>query len=129
MTSKRHAKPTTSTYLSRIYRRQIALKDNINMMDVRCRLEFESMGSGQAMLSERMESMHDTIKILVDHCARLLREKETLMNKLRAAQEVVYPLMQENPIRWYHHCAVGHLHREGITCAVCGYMGVPIDHH
>lgn len=76
MASKRHDKPTQEQLLNRIYRRQIAMSAQLDILQV-----------GQRMLSERVESLrlsNDTVKTLADHCARLLREKESLMKLYHA---------------------------------------------
>ncbi len=126
--NKRHAKPTSAQLLNRVYRQQIAL-----------RAQIESIASGQAMLSERMESF----RVLADHCARLLREKETLMKMQKsAAWNGITPetaecirslgtgslhndyeiLIQQYP----NHenqlacCSFAGTHRPGIKCGICG---------
>jgi hypothetical protein len=134
--NKRHAKPTSAQLLSRIYRQQIALRAEVALLQ-----------SGQRLFSERMESMHeelhrndclthrrmealtDLVQILtdshtgtyatvVDHCARLLREKETLMSMIdreRALNGHVW----KNPMLPSVTCAFASTHRAGLRCAVC----------
>jgi hypothetical protein len=80
--NKRHAKPTTAQLISRIYRKQIAIENqlvDIGIIALAAKDEIEDtraeVRGALAMLSTRMESF----RVLADHCARLLREKETLM--------------------------------------------------
>jgi hypothetical protein len=111
--TSRHAKPTAAALVSRIYRHQLAVKSDL-----------ESLRSGQAMLSQRLESF----RILADHCARLLREKETLMTLL-GRQRIERQVASANtymglPARG-NGCAFSNLHRAGILCAVCGTTPTP----
>jgi hypothetical protein len=71
--SKRHAKPTTQQLAERIYRRQLKFERMLLNQMAHIRLD---------IVSARREDREHT-KTLIDHCARLLREKETLMNSLK----------------------------------------------
>jgi hypothetical protein len=127
MSVKRHATPTAAQLTARTYRKVIALEGAVR-----------TIASAQAMLSERMESF----RVLAEHCARLLREKEAIAHRLDAigAQSMDTPVLRDNltvprristtlikdgqpthPPR--HPCAFARLHRPGIRCAVCGRIG------
>ena len=74
--SKRHAPPSVSQLLSRVYRRQIAQERRFDAI--------------QALLEQEANGRTVLLKTVTDHCWRLLREKETLMRlvdheQLRAA--------------------------------------------
>lgn len=119
--NKRHAKPTTAIMINRLYRRQIKLETLVTQLSIQWRDAQQRRGptpgeeftiflrsitgeqreirgelgvilSGQKMLSERMESF----RVLADHCARLLREKETLQKMMQALKDseayMSYPL-------------------------------------
>jgi hypothetical protein len=109
--NKRHAKPTAQQLANRTYRKYIDMQHDI-----------KTLMSGQRMLSERMESF----RILADHCARLLKEKETLMtqraNDLTFPQRATLPheLLVEGGPYPAPTCSVISLHRTGVRCAVCG---------
>jgi len=108
--NKRHAKPTTMQLVARIYRKQIAMEirltkmyEYFGLMDYHLginertlRDNFKALRSGQAMLSQRMESF----RILADHCTRLLKEKETLNNSNASVSHpldtFVYPVPQNH---------------------------------
>jgi hypothetical protein len=151
--TKRHAKPTTAQLVDRIYRKQLAMYDYFAEMDRHLginertlRDNFDSLRSGQKMLSERLDSLN----ILASHCERLLREKETLQKQVeilkanpsylvgtpehssateqelrRAASYMAAPLRPRERIESGHvrldPCMFGHLHRAGTTCKVCGW--------
>jgi hypothetical protein len=110
--NKRHAKPTAQQLANRTYRKYIDMQHDI-----------KTLMSGQRMLSERMESF----RILADHCARLLKEKETLMTQ-RANDSMTFPqratlpheLLVEGGPYPAPTCSVISLHRTGVRCAVCG---------
>lgn len=99
--SKRHAKPTPAQVLSRIYRRQLVLEKKIerfttpsqHLNDIHSRLRHLDMQVGEmcsglgktllgriADLIRSVQQKDATIKTLADHCARLMREKETLVD-------------------------------------------------
>ncbi len=149
---KRHAKPTSAQLIDRIYRKQIAFEaamfaeHDIQTAQYRhVKDMLETLMSGQRMLSERMESF----RVLADHCARLLREKETLM-KMRPSLHTDYerlikrlpeqshslrpmtepnvknPLTQANDFMSHanndamNNCSFAGTHQRGIICGVCG---------
>lgn len=107
--------------------------------------KLDALTSGQHMLSERLETIREggmaTVKTLADHCSRLLREKEILM-KLQALRDseayMSHPLKKwQAPPRDFDtatmkavvrerfplDCSVKHLHRLGIPCALCTWVG------
>jgi hypothetical protein len=130
MMNKRHAKPTTAQLVARMYRKQIAMEahlaetrkyisDNdyhLGVNERTIRDKFNVVLSGQAMLSERVESFRETTKTLADHCARLLREKETLQKEnatLRALADSAEFMSQ--PLKTETHW----------TCPLCKRPGIP----
>jgi hypothetical protein len=85
MTSKRHAKPTAQTLAERSYRHVLALRTTLLNQMALIRLDI--------VTARREDREH--MKTLADHCARLLREKETLQRRLYAVQE-----LKANPLQW-----------------------------
>ena len=115
--NKRHAKPTAQQLANRTYRRLIALEKSIATQLALVRLDIGSLHSGQHMLSERLESF----RVLADHCARLLREKEALMKQVASKEwDGITPETAECIRDLMAPCAVAHLHRPGVVCGVCG---------
>jgi hypothetical protein len=143
--NKRHAKPTTAQLVSRVYRKQLDMEKQFVDQLALLRLDFERLASGQRMLSERLESIHEgnlaTVKTLADHCARLLREKETLMKAAQALHDS-HAYMSEPLKKWEaprdfdmatmtvkvreypfdRGCGFKLLHRPGVRCEVCGEL-------
>lgn len=157
--NKRHAKPTTAQLTGRIYRRLLEVQANQAdigeiTLDVKDELREtrDEMRSALKMLSMRLESLTDLVQILtnshtgtfatvIDHCARLLREKETLM-KMRQANDFMADAPRdfdtanatvkcyERPVASMHAfgftgCGFKLLHRVGVRCAVCGELELP----
>jgi len=136
--NKRHAKPTTAQLVARIYRQQLAMASNqadigdiaINVNEELAEIRAE-MRSALAMLSQRVESF----RVLADHCARLLREKETLMKMHQANDYMSFPqplrfpkpVHVEGGVYPKPKCGFVLLHRPGIRCAVCGELELPHD--
>ncbi len=158
MKSKRHAKPTSAQLVARMYRRQIALETEIMQLSIRERdrdlvsiNRLDSLASGQRMLSERMESF----RVLADHCARLLREKETLMKRQKDATwngitpetaecirslrtgsihteaEQLFKRFESRANKYPYSsvdpskCSFASSHVIGIVCGICGTRGGP----
>jgi len=76
--SKRHAKTTALQLAQRIYRRQIAESAERARQFALLRLDIAALLSGQEMLSQRMESL----RVVAEHCNRLIKEKEILQRRL-----------------------------------------------
>jgi hypothetical protein len=72
MTSKRHAKPTAAHLSERTYRKVLELK----------RIILNQMALIRLDIATERQSDRAITKTLADHCARLLREKETLQKRL-----------------------------------------------
>jgi hypothetical protein len=96
MTSKRHAKPTAAQLAERTYRRVLAIekrlaRDNAPITEPSLS-SLQAIGWGARKdINDLCHAMHAefaTIRTLTDHCARLLREKETLQRRLYAVQEL-----------------------------------------
>ena len=49
-------------------------------------------------LPDSLRDRINAMRVLADHCARLLREKETLQRRLYAMQE-----SKTNPLQWHSH--------------------------
>jgi hypothetical protein len=99
--SKRHAKPTALQLAERTYRKVMALSREV--ADLR-KLQLKS---------------YEAHLPLIDHCARLLREKETLQRQLYAVQE----LKDSSPCAWRHS------HRLGVRCGACGHLEISEDNY
>ena len=74
MPNKRHAKPTAAALSERTYRHVLAFKRTLLNQMAHIRLDLAA--------ARREDREH--MKTLIDHCARLLREKETLQRRLAA---------------------------------------------
>lgn len=81
MTSKRHAKPTPAALTARMYRKLLKMDDilqdlapAVSFLSSTCRQTREDVLANGRRL--------DAMRVLADHCARLLREKETLQRQL-----------------------------------------------
>src|ERR1700677_582933 len=72
--TKRHAKPTAAALSERTYRHVLAFKRTLLNQMAHIRLD---------LATARREDREHIVK-LIDHCARLLREKETLQRRLAA---------------------------------------------
>ncbi len=81
MANKRHAKPTAMQIAERSYRKILALSALISeeCRDTRLRLHQLELLMGRRLNNQA---------VLIDHCARLLREKETLQKRLYAVKEL-----------------------------------------
>lgn len=119
--TKRHAKPTTAQLVARIYRKLIAIEAN------QADIGMIALDAKEAIGEMRIESRATmgTVKILTDHCARLLREKETLMKRVQLKE--ANDFMARVPTVYERVpgelCVFAHLHRENIECGVCGRVG------
>lgn len=91
MPSKRHAKPTAAQIANRTYRTVLAIERMIENLPAGQAALF----SGQAMLSQRIESIAEALRPVIGHCERLVREKETLQRKLDEANKF---MTRGNPI-------------------------------
>ena len=88
MKTKRHAKPTTDAMIQRIYRRQIKLEKYIfelrlymPVMKVKVDAILTAQSRTEADIDRRCDVIIERLqhlKPVVDHCARLMYEKETL---------------------------------------------------
>jgi hypothetical protein len=101
--TKRHAKPTALQLAERTYRRVLAIerrlaRDNAPITEPSL-ASLQAIGWGARKdINDLCHAMHAefaTLRTLTDHCARLLREKETLQRRLYAVQE-----SKTNPPQW-----------------------------
>jgi hypothetical protein len=110
MTSKRHAKPTAAQLSERMYRKVLEFKRTLLNQMALIRLDI--------VTARREDREH--MKTLADHCARLLREKETLQRRLA--------LTEAKPAKWEDFmkgtCPFADNHRVNQTCAVCGHLDI-----
>lgn len=128
MATKRHAKPTAAALANRMYRQQLAHHKDVET-------HIDETRSALAMLSQRMESF----RVLADHCARLLREKETLQKQieLKANPPEKFAPRPEHEqfdgekfadfdanghtrVSLVKYWPLKHLHTTGIKCEICG---------
>jgi hypothetical protein len=107
--TKRHAKPTAAVLLARIYRQNLEFKRILLNQMAHIRLD---------IVSARRED-REHMKTLIDHCARLLREKETLMRLKDVSAYMAAPL----------RCAFADNHRINHTCHVCGHLEISPDNY
>jgi hypothetical protein len=79
--TKRHAKPTSAQLVARTYRKLLDVDTRLGMIRIHQLTQIERLEklcSGQQMISQRLESL----RVIADHCARLLKEKETLQRQV-----------------------------------------------
>lgn len=170
--TKRHTKPTSAQLVQRIYRHQLAMESEMRsalaMLSERVESINECAQLLHIILYDSKEAREDnlstlpslrraidresqgaahlrvTARTLADHCARLLREKETLMAIARPelerrqreandymAMPVPGGVLMTATERELRHAANSHIrtggcmfaasHRIGVPCAVCGY--------
>jgi hypothetical protein len=81
MTTKRHAKPTSAQLIARMYRKVNAWENFIPEIINRLGTIREFHYGDIIHITERL----DSLSVVADHCARLLKEKETLVKQLEAA--------------------------------------------
>ena len=107
--TKRHAKPTAAALSDRTYRHVLAFKRTLLNQMAHIRLDLAA--------ARREDREH--MKTLIDHCARLLREKETLQKMLASKIPVLENKCNHcwdsplSTIKWTvvsnrntHHCIV-----------------------
>jgi hypothetical protein len=132
--TKRHAKPTSAQLVARMYRKLVAM-DSLLTDTIDANGEaLDAINSKLGLLMERVSSLNP----IVDHCARLLKEKETLQKQIEKMREP-FKIVPREPVYnveitpvevkmgTYTYtgvlggaCALAHLHRSGIRCGVCG---------
>jgi hypothetical protein len=132
--TKRHAKPTSAQLVARMYRKVVAM-DSLLTDTIDANGEaLDAINSKLALLMERVSSLNP----IVDHCARLLKEKETLQKQIEKMREP-FKIVPREPVYnveitpvevkmgTYTYtgvlggaCTLAHLHRPGIRCGVCG---------
>jgi hypothetical protein len=96
--TKRHAKPTALQLINRLYRQSLA-----NTRDVENQLAIIRLDLQESRLRAK------TVKTLIDHCARLLKEKETLMRQVYAVKELKESARD--------NFVVMHMHAPGDPCS------------
>jgi hypothetical protein len=112
---KRHAKPTAMQLSERTYRKMLSLQREV--ADLR-KLQLRS---------------YEAHLPLIDHCARLLREKETLQRMLAIEIGKSYTVTGEKVIdetdwddlferRSQNLCHFVENHKPNITCSHCGFL-------
>jgi hypothetical protein len=76
--TKRHAKPTSAQLIARMYRKVLAM-DSLLTDTIDANGEaLDAINSKLGLLMERVSALNP----IVDHCARLLKEKETLQRQV-----------------------------------------------
>jgi hypothetical protein len=81
--TKRHAKPTSAQLVARIYRKVVAM-DSLLTDTIDANGEaLDAINSKLGLLMERVSSLNP----IVDHCARLLKEKETLQRQVEMSRK------------------------------------------
>jgi hypothetical protein len=132
--TKRHAKPTAMQLAERTYRKVLAIEKRLTNADAA--IDEPSLDSLQGIgwgarkdvndLRLRIDDHFEALKPILDHCARLLKEKETLQREAeiikahpwRTADEGLTPQQSEdnyNP-RW-HEPANRHNHPVTDPCS------------
>jgi hypothetical protein len=101
--SKRHAKPTALQLAERSYRHALSFKRTLLNQMAHIRLDISQA---------RREDREHIVK-LIDHCARLLREKETLMRQVYAVKELKDEVSQPLSATAY---SLIHAHPYGVQC-------------
>jgi hypothetical protein len=109
MTSKRHAKPTAAQLSERTYRRVLAIekrlaRDNAPITEPSL-ASLQAIGWGARKdindLGHAMHAEFATIRTLTDHCARLLREKETLQRIVTEMKDSA--TYMSHPLKLWEH--------------------------
>jgi hypothetical protein len=104
--NKRHAKPAALTLAERSYRRLLRMDDALQA------------------ISPAVVALEGHVRTLTDHCARLLREKETLQKRLYAVQELKDEADWRTPMeRVVDHMACPYYlqHELNKSCQHCGF--------
>jgi hypothetical protein len=133
MTSKRHAKPTAQQLVERSYRHVIGLKRVLmkdateNRQLIRNDLKgiYDYIAEMDRHIGIQERTLRSHVLALADHCARLLREKETLMRRLA--------LTGAKPAKWEDFmkgtCPFADNHRLNHACGVCGHLEISEDNY
>ncbi|MHB8272787.1 hypothetical protein [Bradyrhizobium sp.] len=124
--TKRHAKPTAAALIERTYRHVLAFKRALLNQMAYLRLDIAAarredrteLMEELAIIKRRAAEAADAqehVRILAEHCERLLREKETLQRQLYAVKE-----MKQNPLQWLDEIVPPyttiHSHEPGKPC-------------
>jgi hypothetical protein len=106
--------------LDSIYRRVLALHTTLLNQMALIRLD---------IVTER-EADRAILRTVTDHCARLLKEKETLHRMVEKKGHTVTEAEKDSWTRGKrvtitspNACAVAHLHRHNVWCSVCQQYG------
>jgi hypothetical protein len=85
--TKRHAKPTSAQLAARMYRRLIMTESRL----AETKQEVRSLNANLTAWSTRIISQigkhAESMRLVADHCARLLKEKETLQKQIERMRE------------------------------------------
>ena len=143
--TKRHAKPTSAQLAARTYRK-VAGHRFSSLASIHANGDaLQAIDAKLGLLMERVSALNP----IVDHCARLLKEKETLQRQVEAMKNAPlfsYDSAAAIPQAWpnaprsvsvpmtfigppdfqaarHGACAFASSHRAGIRCGVCGETG------
>lgn len=126
----KRAKPTPAQLAERTYRKMLALEKVMAFQLTELQTIKHRVGEQHAIADmvgflQRRHELDNTLKTMATHCERLLREKETLQKQLAMVCETTSHQQQKNDDWWLQpvkgFCAVAHLHRDGVICAVCNH--------
>jgi hypothetical protein len=91
--SKRHAKPTAAALAARTYRKVLAMEKRLENQMALIRLDMQSLSLDMHSLAKFTAK---TMRPILDHCVRLLREKETLQRQLSIMTAEQYTVTEEH---------------------------------
>ena len=139
MSNKRHAKPTAAALAERTYRK--VLKFHSTLLNQMAHIRLDIAAARREDRTELMEELaiikrraaeaadaQEHVRILAEHCERLLREKETLQRQLYAVKEMkteaLTPTPQQLERRDHNLCHFIENHRLNHQCSACGYFEI-----
>jgi hypothetical protein len=124
--TKRHAKPTSAQLVARIYRKLVAM-DSLLTDTIDANGEaLDAINSKLGVLMERVSSLNP----IVDHCARLLKEKETLQRQVERMQALApkqsIAAQDQSPFEPFEYNSASSLARMEMSHKVIDIMQPPI---
>ena len=104
--TKRHAKPTSMQLAERTYRKVLFIEKvlaDAAVIHADNKTEIEAIGMRMASIVSTQKRISETVRTLADHCARLLREKETLQRQLAIEVGKSYKVVEDSEMTIHSH--------------------------